>query len=264
MKRDYPRLDWRSLARQMIKSGDLDPIYIMLDNADLEPAMLKRWLLGYWCFYDSSAACALATSGNFYQEAVESYQHFGRGHERRHFRGAAGLKCIEQLRNIGSPEQVVDGLMADTFAGVAEKVDKLHLFGPWITWKIADMFECLGLAPVDFTGCSLNIYSEPVKGAALILHGDQEAKITPQEVNEVVCHVVDDIDELAPPRYRRKINVQEAETILCKYKAHINGFYPLNNDIIAVKDSLLSSNNWLANKLLGTLPCCSIEEGILI
>jgi hypothetical protein len=46
-------------------------------------------------------------------------------------------------------------------------------------------------------------------------------------------------DLRAPPRYERPINIQEVETILCKWKSHLSGHYELGKDIIEVRHGLL-------------------------
>jgi len=42
----------------------------------------------------------------------------------------------------------------------------------------------------------------------------------------------------APPWFDRPLNIQEAETILCKYKSHTHGHYPVGKDVAAVKKAL--------------------------
>ena len=43
----------------------------------------------------------------------------------------------------------------------------------------------------------------------------------------------------APPQMDRPINIQEVETILCKWKSHLNGHYPTGNDIAEVRHGLV-------------------------
>lgn len=46
-------------------------------------------------------------------------------------------------------------------------------------------------------------------------------------------------DLKAPPLYDRPINIQEVEAVLCKWKSHMNGHYPLLNDITEIRDGLV-------------------------
>jgi hypothetical protein len=57
---------------------------------------------------------------------------------------------------------------------------------------------------------------------------------------------------LAPPFQDRPINIQEVETVLCKYKAHCYGFYPYGNDTVHVAKAL---DGWgdLAQSMLSVL-----------
>jgi hypothetical protein len=45
-------------------------------------------------------------------------------------------------------------------------------------------------------------------------------------------------DYEAPPFGERKVNIQEVETILCKFKSHLSGHYPWQNDTIEIRAGL--------------------------
>ena len=47
---------------------------------------------------------------------------------------------------------------------------------------------------------------------------------------------------LGPPLYDRPIGLQEVETVLCKWKSHLNGHYPLYNDTDEINHGMI---NWL-------------------
>ena len=57
----------------------------------------------------------------------------------------------------------------------------------------------------------------------------------------------------APPRYERAVNVQEVETILCKWKSHQHGHYPVGKDLHEVDKHLKGWGN-LARRLRSCLP----------
>jgi len=42
----------------------------------------------------------------------------------------------------------------------------------------------------------------------------------------------------APPYQDRSINIQELETVVCKYKSHCNGHYPLGLDTVDIYHGL--------------------------
>ena len=43
-------------ADEMIQTRDLDPVYCVLSDAQLDPDQLDRWLFAYFCFYHVGAA----------------------------------------------------------------------------------------------------------------------------------------------------------------------------------------------------------------
>ena len=241
---DYRRLTWQDFAVQLVESKDLDPVYVMLSKAEMEPGKLKRWLLAYWCFYHSGVASWIADHDKwmFFEACRTIYKEAPRGFERRHFRGDNGKKALKWLEEFGDSEQIVEWIVDEgpqNFADVSERVQQMYLFGPWIAWKVADMLERVAGAEIDFSGADLAIYEEPRKGAALILRGDPEANVKPEEVRGLIVsveHLL--VNYYAPPSGDRPINIQEVETIFCKYKAHVNGHYPLFNDSRELKASL--------------------------
>jgi len=111
------------------------------------------------------------------------------------------------------------------------------MFGPWIAFKVADMLEaCLGW-PVDFAGSEVFMFDTP-REAALMVWRDRfklPARARPRVLSVVLEGVVAWLlDEFkgakAPPSFRRGLGLQEVETILCKWKSHVGGHYPLGND----------------------------------
>jgi hypothetical protein len=55
----------------------------------------------------------------------------------------------------------------------------------------------------------------------------------------------------APPRYERRINIQEIETCLCKYHSHLGGHYEVGKDIHEVRHGLLRFGRFeIAQRLL--------------
>lgn len=257
-------MNWQSFGRQLIVSEDLDPVYVLLHRAELESGLLKRWCLAYWCFYDCGTASRIAESNDFWMACQRAYdEKWSRGSERRHFRGQQCLDSLASLRNYGTAEQIVESLTSWTeFSTLANAVRAFKGFGPWITWKIADMLERVLHVPLSFTDASLAMYSEPVAGAAIIL-GKQDS-ISPEEMEYVLSEMsIEFKDLLAPPHYDRPLNVQEYETVLCKYKSHTKGHYPVGHDILQITTSLWRARDHsdLSKRLMDFLP--TIPEGVV-
>jgi hypothetical protein len=125
------------------------------------------------------------------------------------------------------------------FQSISAAAQSFRGFGPWIAWKIADMTERVLQRSVDFSNAEIGVYRDPVKGAALIRFGDQHHPITRDELHETFAVLQSDFDNyVAPPYADRKVNIQELETIACKYKSHVNGHYPPGNDTLEIMHGL--------------------------
>ena len=60
-------------------------------------------------------------------------------------------------------------------------------------------------------------------------------------------------DLLAPPFYDRPVNIQEVETVLCKFKAHYKHHYPMGNDSYHIRQALVGWGD-LAQELSRWVP----------
>lgn len=245
MSYTYDKVTWTEFTRGLLTTFDLDPIYVILTATEMPEEMLKRWMLAYWCYYSSGPASYIAEQADFYAAMREGFQGGGqypRGHERRHFRGPAGWEAINCLETFGPPEKVVDYIYDGgslDYQSVAARAMKFKLFGPWIAWKICDMGERVFCVDVDFSSANLNMYKDPVQGAALYTFGDWQHEIAPDEVNTAVIRALAEYpDMMAPPFLDRPLNVQEIETLFCKFKAHVKGHYPINFDTLEILEAL--------------------------
>lgn len=250
-------MNWQDFGKALFDSGDLDPVYIMLYEAMLDRHVLDKWLLAYWSFYDCGTASKIAESDDFWDGCHQAYLHkWARGSERRHFRGKQCQDSIANLATMGSPTQIISRLENyTTFAEVANDTENWRGFGPWVTWKIADMLERVLNVPINFTGTSLSMYAEPLAGAALILGKKKDEKVNPQEMEALMNEMSEAWPaQLAPPNYNRMINIQEKETVLCKFKSHDKGHYPVGHDIAQITTSLKRMPGNLSDYLLNFVP----------
>lgn len=190
-----------------------------------------------------------------------------RGAERRHFRGQNATNAVAWLRgNYRDATDAVLGMLGgdpkrtDTFdfKSIARSVQKHPGFGPWMAFKIADMAERVLGADVDFSYCGLNMYKDPTQGAALAFYewrgvgdvpGTVEAsfkthpwdwEIAPDDVTVTVDHFVSVFNKYkAPPVHDRPVNLQEVETIFCKYKSYRRGHYHVGKDTDEIGHGLI-------------------------
>lgn len=275
--RNYKRLDIYEFGAHLLETGDLDPVYIALDKMEWQDAdQQARWLIAYWCFYHCGAASYIseASGKDFWQRmsiaakneaAAPDGGRWPRGSERRHFRGEAAVKAVTKLwgRFMDNPHELVEGIAyrsnqpgavfegalgipdALPYATVAGRAAELPLFGPWISFKVADMLDRLGIVPVDFDQAAVFMFKDPVKSALMLWREHQKLPETakPKDEAAVINMVVDHLNDhfkgfTAPPRHERPVGLQEIETILCKWKSHRNGHYPLFNDIDEIRHGL--------------------------
>lgn len=283
----------------LLSTGDLDPVYLAIQSAKLEPAVLHRLCLAYWCFYSLGTAAYIAHHGKkpsqFWElmmmAAVNEQRAPGiptgladkpwpRGAERRHFRAANAIKPMEYLSSAyKDASAAIVGMTGaagsfTSFAWVASHVEAHPGFGPWMSFKIADMAERVLGRHVAFNDCALDMYKDPTQGAAIgyweLLHtsgkrqegpdyGKEPWKmpVTGDQIKESADHYVALFNKRhkigSVPGLKRPLNIQEIETIFCKYKSHLKGHYPLGKDTREVGHGL---EGWgpLADKLRLGLP----------
>lgn len=274
----------------LLKTGDLDPVYNALFNAQLPAPTLDRVCVAYWCFYHLGAAAYIAekgkTPGDFKLLMTQAAanverpkirpegERWPRAAERRHFRGEQAVRAVGELvYKYKTATHMMNGLVNAgpnmTYASVTRAAESHRGFGQWIGWKIADMAERVLGFPVDFSDASLGIYKDPRQGAALAyyLREDTAGHMVDNYRGEPWKYPIGDADMKttvdyyvkhfrrfkAPPHGDRPVNVQEVETIFCKYKSHYKGHYPLGKDIREVGHGL---EGWgdLAAQLKAGLP----------
>ena len=254
--RDYKRLPIEEFGRHLIESGDLDPVYIALPKAMDNTAQMYRWLIAYWCFYHCGVASHMSEhEGNaFWTEMLRAAHNsleapvggrWPRGHERRHARGDQGVKMVTHLRQLYGrlPEKMVEDMVDLCQGGVEFSVISRHvrqhtLFGPWIAFKVGDMLERVLECPVSFVNADVFMFKDPVKATLMMWrdkYGLPETARPKDElhvIREAVDYLKHEFRELsAPPNRDRPVDLQEVETVLCKWKSSMNGHYGPYNDI---------------------------------
>lgn len=208
--------------------------------------------------------------------AAAASKEYPRAHERRHFRGKAAINAVEALYEAGVSgwwQSVLGPAYSDSsqrllLGPLMTEVQRWPQFGPWIAFKVADMIERLGLAKIEFPVSSLSFFDSPQEGAERLVeieglrmvpvaYNSAEEWATERILTTLASRLTKSKDKswgrpgltpakteklhlvLAPPRYERAINAQEAETILCKWKSYLGGQYHIGEDIAACKTALL-------------------------
>jgi Alpha-glutamyl/putrescinyl thymine pyrophosphorylase clade 2 len=290
--RTYPKEPTiESFGLKLLQSGDLDPLYIALVGADLDEKTLWRFLFAYWCCYHAGAAAYLADcKSSYWYEFLamarnETLTPIGgrwpRGHERRHFRGDKAVNAVHAyMKRFREPEYVHDLLIPPIgshegetirtipplpFERLRRRIMELPQFGPWIAFKVADMIDRVVGIPVDFTAGDVFMFDSPreaaLETAKLWIENEQPPIVRSSHDERLVRGVAETLiqyfhEQKAPPRYDRPVNIQEIETILCKWKSHQSGSYPLGLDSEEIRHGL---KEWAkvsatAQRLLLTTP----------
>lgn len=254
-------------GRQLVETGDLDPVYIAVQGAGFSKRKLQEWLLAYWCYYHCGTASWIVDQPGYwtamYQAACSS--DYPRGTERRHFRGELSRKSVAWLRDypggFGHLMGAFDeGVQPKSLESVMNYVQTWVGFGPWIAFKVADMLERLGLCQVNFSAADTFLFKSPAEGAELVYeryfpYKDTHTIHPSQRPSWALDYLQRHLGTLkAPPRYERTLNGQEYETILCKWKSHLSGHYPVGKDVHEIWEGLLRfSGSRTAQQLLRSI-----------
>jgi hypothetical protein len=244
-------------GKALLDTTDLNPVYVVLWGAiqgqgDMTWPTLRKWLLAYWMFYHVGVASWMADGQELalrdgYWDRMEqaaSSSAYPRGTERRHFRGAKASAAVEWFRGRGLNylfRQLTHGPVDLTLRTVTLTVTRWPQFGPRIAFKVADMLERLGIVPVEFSaGDVFRMFDSPRKAALEVarrygpegLTGDGCLDWTYNYMLQLFGH------HSAPPSGDRKVNIQEFETILCKYHSHLAGHYHVGKDTQEIHEAL--------------------------
>jgi hypothetical protein len=227
----------------LIKTEDLDPVYVAIGKSGLKDIDLYRWLFDYWLFYHMGTASYLANekSGDHWSLMMEAAKNetpaptggrWPRGTERRHFRGAQAIKAVQHFTEYNClPEDLIKHMLVQygptTQQSIMDYVQRWPMFGPWIAFKAADMLEALQIIHFDAPDNIGLMYREPYNSLQL-LEGDAPGKSAAEIYRDLLRHFE---QFKAPPYYVRRCGPLEVETILCKHKSHRNGHYAVGKDI---------------------------------
>lgn len=219
--------DWRRFSKAMFSLEDADPGYMLLRRAKLPEAQKLRYVLAWCTFYNPGlAAKACDFQGEeFYRYLRAVYPTAQRASERRHFRGIAGYKALDQWQaRYPKPEAMVEACFADTYMGVRKNMKDMAQMGDYFYWKLADIQDTVMGKPVDFTGCEKYMPKVPKQGAEIISELEPTFHVLETTMRTVTQHIQ---GIRYPVKEGRKLALQEAETVACVFKQHVAGDYKL-------------------------------------
>lgn|SRR5574337_385383 len=253
-------LSIEEFGERLIETQDLDPLYTMLHAANLGSQVLQRFVLGYSMFYHAGAVAKVAeqTRDGFWNAARQMITTgtSWRGSERRHFRGSKAMAAIDWMaERYPLPEDVISHWWmckptwpAQPFDLVTARVKAFPMYGPWISFKVADLLDRVLLLPVDWSTAHLNLYDAPAAGLRMAAQGNETDQETLQRLLEHFRQFQ------APPSHDRQCGVAEVETVLCKWHSYKHGHYPLGKDTKEIAHHLHHGpESTLAGQLLAAI-----------
>jgi hypothetical protein len=219
--------NWRTFADIMFGTEDADPGYMLLARAKMPHDQKLRYVLAWCAFYNPGLAAKACDykGADFYAYLNKVYPTAKRASERRHFRGAAGLKALAQWQDLyPKPEKMVEACFADSYMGVRKNMQHMAQMGDYFYWKLADIQDTVFGMPVDFTGCEQYMPKVPKQGAEIIDEMESYGlDFDLEDVMETITHHVSKMKHPFAPH--RPLALQEAETVCCVFKQHVVGDY---------------------------------------
>jgi hypothetical protein len=266
--RTKTEMSLEDFGKALLDTRDLDPVYVVLwrsyQGLGMTWPTLRKWMLAYWCFYHVGVSSWIAdgsedvSRGGYWDrmEQAAGSSFYPRGTERRHFRGAKASAAVVWFRGQGLNylfRPFAHSQVYWTLGTVVDTVTRWPQFGPWIAFKVADMLERLGVVPVEFNaGDVFRMFESPRKGALEVAWRYSREKGETDLLKWTYNHMVQLFGYYsAPPSGNRKVNIQEFETILCKYHSHLTGHYPVGKDTHEIHEALERySHSDVAQRLL--------------
>lgn len=262
MQRNYTKLSFEDFGAHLLTSGDLDPIYIALNRCAFAPEQRNRWLTAYCAFYNAGFACWASdeVDAQIYWNKLmiaaknEVPTPFGerwpRAKERRHFRGQQAVQGIVDWSSkyAGEPGKMFDYIgqnSGGSFDIVLKRAQQHRSVGNWLGFKMVDLVDaCMG---IDIGQSDVMHFMYEAPRVSLLNRWREKNKLPPEakpkDEKATILAVVDYCREAfksyeVPHKPNRPVDMFCLETIFCKFQSHLNGHYPLNNDLHEISEGL--------------------------
>lgn len=259
-RRDYERLDLVTFSKNIMRSGDIDPIYSALPRAIPDLAQRKRFLTAYIAYYHAGVACWMSErdpddfwdhmlTAAINEDPSPNNERWPRSAERRHCRGAAAVELVDRWsRKWPDPSDMWDYFSSGPMdvGSVIKRAKTQYLIGTWLGFKVADLIDATLHIPVDQDDVNVFMYETPVKGI-LTYWRQREGLPESARPKDLPILILAANEYLAaqlghitiPHKEGEKIDLFCLETVWCKWYSHLSGHYPLNHDIDAINEGLI-------------------------
>jgi hypothetical protein len=251
-----------AFTKRIFTEWDADPGYYALQYSGLPREQMLRASIA-WCTYYNLGIAADASEykgKRFWDYLINLYPTAKRATERRHFRGAAGLKALDQWSSTWKqPEHMADyicGSGVNSYFSIRARAKPVAQYGDYFYWKWCDLHEVLGYGPVAMAGSEKHSPKVPQQGAELIATMHPETVVLGDTTAEVYAEIVQwGRTNKVPPRTtkHRGFSIQEAETVCCVYKQMANGSYVYGTRTAKAVRRLRASASDTAKQMAETL-----------
>lgn len=229
-----PTTPWRTFARKLFDTEDSDPGYMAIARCGLPEDQVKRLIVGWLTFYDLGFAASIShlRDAKFWAAIHAAYPTAKRNSERRHFRGAAGLKALTAWQKaFPYPELMIDRLRASKphYVDIRKRMRSIPQMGDYFMWKMCDLYDVLTGVDVEVEGQEHHAPKVPQEGAKLLWErAAHEIDTDHCDVAGVFRLIVQAMEgRTAPPHHNRPFGLREAETVCCIYHKLRSGKYIL-------------------------------------
>lgn len=266
---------WTVFTKRMFTEWDSDPGYAVIQHSGIPRDQQMRFAIAWASYYNLGIAARASElkGAKFWAYLHVIYTTAQRGSERRHFRGAAGLRALKEWSDRWPKPETMMVFMCGGYGGagsyfdIRKRTKEVYLYGDYLTWKVTDLHEVLGFGPLDMTGSEKYSPKTPQQGAHLI-HNMDEADMRNWSIATIPSDYPADVVSITyaeiarygriwkiPPRTtnRRPFGIQEAETVCCVYKQMSNGSYTYGTRTAKAVRRLRSVKSDSADAMITTL-----------
>lgn len=270
---------WTVFTKRMFTEWDSDPGYAVIQHSGIPKDQQMRFAIAWASYYNLGIAARASElkGAKFWAYLHGIYTTAQRGSERRHFRGAAGLRALKEWSDRWPKPETMMVFMCGGYGGagsyfdIRKRTKEVYLYGDYLTWKVTDLHEVLGFGPLDMTGSEKYSPKTPQQGAHLIHDMDSADLRAWKYADDSVLTgkgYPDDVvpltySEIAgwgrahkvPPRTtdKRPFGIQEAETVCCVYQTMSNGSYTYGTRTAKAIRRLRSVESDTADTMAATL-----------
>lgn len=242
------KMSCEQFAKEIVTSQDLDPDYYFLSQVfkklNLSDEERARWIVLKTVVYNSCSEAEIFFS-------LRSFEDVEYGAERRKHKRYA-QRFYDSFKNhaIGRSASVArffKHLNTDATYSL-QALQKIDGVGPWASWKCLDLCERVLDIPINFTTVDFRVaYEYPLKGILMLSDITEDVKLLQSDLiyqkclNSAVIQIGKARELMAPPSRNRRLNLQEYETIFCKYHSYLHGHYEPGEDLARLRKRITSS-----------------------